>query len=379
MTHDGATERVREAMVDLVAPVGAPGMFTSDDVIRQGRAVRRRRRRTVAAAAAAVVAAVTAAGVLTLRPGPADDPAVTQTPVTPTAAASPSPSQVPSRSQASGAPAASGTRAPSASAYPDASNTGVPAGTTLTRHTGDLAIRQDGTVIDGWDLAGSLDIYANNVTIRNTRIASSNWWGINLRDGYTGLKVLHSTITGVPGKGPNHGAEDYGVKSAGGTVEVGFCDIARFAAALSVTAGSVHDNYLHAVQFFVGDGGRWQGTNGLHSGGGGSALTIRHNTVLNETPADRGATSALGLFADFGPVADVTVDDNVIGGGQYAFYGGGPGATRVRVTNNRFTTAIFPKGGFHGPVAAWNAAGAGNVWTGNVWADGPSAGRPVTP
>jgi hypothetical protein len=54
-------------------------------------------------------------------------------------------------------------------------------------------------------------------------------------------------------------------------------------------------------------------------------------------------------------------------------------ADRIRVTNNRFTTAVFPKGGAYGPVAAWDPGGTGNIWTGNVWADGPSAGRPVTP
>ena len=63
-------------------------------------------------------------------------------------------------------------------------------------------ITQSGTVINGVDLTGSIDVWANNVTIENSVIRSSNWWGINQRSGYHGLRVLHCTIVGLPGQGP---------------------------------------------------------------------------------------------------------------------------------------------------------------------------------
>jgi acetyltransferase-like isoleucine patch superfamily enzyme len=53
---------------------------------------------------------------------------------------------------------------------PGPDNTGVPAGTKLTVHEGDLTIAKDGTVIDGLDIHGYLKIQASNVTVRRSII-----------------------------------------------------------------------------------------------------------------------------------------------------------------------------------------------------------------
>ena len=53
---------------------------------------------------------------------------------------------------------------------PGPNNTGVPAGTALTRHDGDLTITKDGTVIDALDVYGLINVRASNVTIRRTRV-----------------------------------------------------------------------------------------------------------------------------------------------------------------------------------------------------------------
>lgn len=378
MTPDRTSERLRTALGGLAGEVGGPRRVDAEAVFRQARTARRRRSVVAACAALLVTAGIAGTALATVgRPtDPVTDasPPVSTSPLTP-APTSASPSTAPSSTAPTASSASTSASTCTACGHPDAGNTGVPPGTTLTKRSGDVTIREDGTVIDGWDLDGSLDIYADNVTIRNSRITSSNWWGVYQRDGFNGLTIQHSTITGVPGRGPDNGAEDYAVHS-NGTVEIGWCDISRFANPLSVRAGTVHDNYVHQIQPAPDGKGGWQGTNGITMGGGSrEPLVIRHNTVLN----DRGGTSAIGLFADNGPVTDVVVADNLLGGGQYAFYGGGSSATRVRVTGNRFTTTFFPTGGVHGPVASWNGAGSGNVWRDNVWADGPQANRPVSP
>jgi hypothetical protein len=58
--------------------------------------------------------------------------------------------------------------AQAAVAKPSASNTGVPAGTTLTTYTGPLTITVDGTVIDKKAVYGDLKIAARNVVVRNS-------------------------------------------------------------------------------------------------------------------------------------------------------------------------------------------------------------------
>jgi hypothetical protein len=296
---------------------------------------------------------------------------------------------VPQASEGSPAPSASASAGPSASAsasrspaaaaaaggYPNASNTGHTGA--LTRKDGDMSIRENGAVISGWDLHGMLDIYANNVTVTNCRITSKSWWGINLRPGFTNLKVTHCTITAVLGEGLDNGYSDYGVSNMGeGTIEVGWNNISNYGNAISMGTGNVHDNYVHDLAVFVNLGGEYQHTDALISSGGAvGGLTIRHNTLLNQTPIDKGASAAVGLFPDAGPVKNTTVDDNFIGGGAYALYGGDDGATNIKVTNNVFSTQYWKGCGHYGPVAHWNAGGAGNVWSGNRM----STGEPVNP
>lgn len=279
-------------------------------------------------------------------------------------------------------PAAPGTPSPRTCAapgdcgFPDAKSTGPRIA--LERHdTGNMSVKKDGTVIKGWDIRGSLDVYANDVTVIDSRITSANWWGINLRPGFSGLKVLHTTITAVPGKGPDNGGVNYAVSNMGGSsIEVGWCDISVFGNALSMGQGDLHDNYVHDIVAFRNQGGEWQHTDAVISGGGNKGrLTIRRNTLLNSVAVDRGATAAVGLFADTGTVSSVVVEGNWLAGGAYALYGGGPGATGIEITDNVFSTQYHPGSGAYGPVAAWNAGGAGNVWRGNRMSDG----RPVTP
>jgi hypothetical protein len=260
--------------------------------------------------------------------------------------------------------------------FPGAGNTG-PRVKSFTRHDGNTSIKDDGAVISGWDLHGSLDVYANNVTVTDCRITSSNWWGVNLRPGFTGLHVTHCAITGVPGAGPDHGGEDYAVSNmSDGSIEIGWSNISQFGNALSMGHGNIHDNYVHDLSAFINQSGGWQHVDALISNGGDTGgLVIRHNTLLNQTHAEQGASAALGLFADTGSVSNTTVDGNWLAGGAYALYAGGNGSTNIKVTNNVFSTQFWPGCGIYGPVAYWNPGGAGNVWSGNVTSDG----KPVNP
>ncbi|MFE2283475.1 hypothetical protein ACFXDJ_04790 [Streptomyces sp. NPDC059443] len=313
-------------------------------------------------------------------PSPSADPSASDSPSPSASSPSPSPSATPSPGSSgsgSGSPApGSACSSPGACGFPDARTTGPRIA--LERHdTGNMSVKTDGMVIKGWDIHGSLDIYADDVTVIDSKITSANWWGINLRPGFKGLRVLHTTITAVPGKGPDNGGVDYAISNMGdSSVEVGWCDVSVFGNALSMGQGNLHDNYVHDIAAFRNQGGEWQHTDAVISGGGNKGrLTIRHNTLLNSVAVDRGASAALGLFADTGSVSSVTVDSNWLAGGAYALYGGGPGATGIQVTDNVFSTQYHPGGGVYGPVAAWNSGGAGNVWSGNRMSDG----RPVVP
>jgi hypothetical protein len=320
-------------------------------------------------------------------PAPSADPSGTgaATPVrSATPSASPSASSSASRSASARAGGSSSDAGGSSGAcssagacgFPSAATTG-PRGTPGNRQSGDISVRTDGMVISGWNLTGSLDIYANDVTVVDSSITSSNWWGVNLRSGYHGLRVLHSRITGVPGKGQDNGGEDYAVSNMGtSSIEVGWSDISVFGNALSMGQGDLHDNYVHDLAPFVNASGQWQHLDAVISDGGGNGqLLIRHNTLLNAADVDHGASAGIGLYPDTGTVSNAVVDDNWIAGGAYALYGGGPGSTGIKVTRNVFSDQYHPACGVYGNVAYWNAGGAGNVWAANTTSDG----RPVTP
>jgi hypothetical protein len=75
------------------------------------------------------------------------------------------------------------------STTPDQTNTGVPAGTKLTVHNGDLKITTPGTVIDGLDIHGFVVIAAPNVTIKNSVVRGYD-------HALTGIKPLINNLGG---------------------------------------------------------------------------------------------------------------------------------------------------------------------------------------
>ncbi len=318
-------------------------------------------------------------------PASASDPP-SSSPSSPSAAPSSPSSSTPGSCASSAVSFAVGSRS-----WPDCTNTGAPAGQALKSlnspdPTGDgnstvTNITKDGTVINGVNLTGGIDVWANNVTIENSRISADSWWGINLREGYSNLKVLHCTIVGQPGRGPDNGGEDYGVSSAGGYVEIGWSDISEFGEGISLGTGDVHDSYVHDLQAFIPDGSSsYEHLDALISDGG-SGLTVEHNTMLDQFSPQKGASASIGLFDDSQAVTDTTVTDNFIAGGAFALYpGGGSTSQGITVTDNVFSTMYWSGSGYYGPDATeyWHG-GSGNTWSGNTWADGSAVGKTVSP
>jgi hypothetical protein len=112
-------------------------------------------------------------------------------------------------------------------------------------------------------------------------------------------------------------------------------------------------------------------------------MEITHNTLhctplLNAT--DGGCTADLSLFGDFGPIADVKVERNLLKANSssisYCGYGGYapskayPIATGVEYIDNIFERGANGKCGVYGPITAFQSSATGNVWTGNRFDDG---------
>jgi hypothetical protein len=78
-------------------------------------------------------------------------------------------------------------------ARPTAATTGVPAGVTL-HHAGSVVADHVGQVIDGLDVDGSIEVKADNVTIKNTRLHGGAPFGIRIDDTARGTVIEDSEI-----------------------------------------------------------------------------------------------------------------------------------------------------------------------------------------
>lgn len=261
-----------------------------------------------------------------------------------------------------------------ASGFPDATNTGVPAGTDLT-NSGPITTSHDGQVIQNLKITGTVLVKNAGVVIRNCEIVGSgNSFGVELFTGASGTVIQDSTIHGVnQGKSRlMYGIFDYnGANAAGLTVQR--VNAYWISHDVQVEQGVIADSYFHDMGFVPGDHtepiGSWGGSKGQ--------LTIHHNTILN----DQDQTAAIYLTAQYGNEVNRTVTDNLLAGGGYTIYGGarsgGYSTANIVITGNQFSNRYFPKAGSYGPAAYYTASDPGNVWSGNTWADGASAGKAV--
>lgn len=235
---------------------------------------------------------------------------------------------------------------PSACGLPDASNTGVPPGTKLTVVNGDLEVNKAGAVVSGKDIRGCVTVDAPNVTIRDSKVTCTAYYGIGSFTGeYSGGRLR---IEDVEVDCQNHNTTAVGSFNVTALrmnihgCENGFDIDNTF---------TVQDTYIHDL---------YEGATGHADGiqlAGGSNITITHNTIF-----DPGGTSAIISNPDKN--SNVLVQSNLMAGGAYTLYCPSDSSTNYRVIGNRVSTVFSSKGGEYGP---WTDCGKVAVNTGNVW------------
>jgi hypothetical protein len=259
---------------------------------------------------------------------PSGTPTASPSPsASPTPSATPTPTPSPSATSASATPSPTPSPSASAGARPSSTNTGVPAGTTLTAYTGPLVITTAGTVIDGKDITGGLVINAANVVVKNSKIhgdGSEESVGIYTNNG-------SSTITDTEIYNFGTGLT-YGNFTA---TRVNIHDVSYDGAKLS-SNGTIQDSWIHDPKptpdaHFDGI----QVQNGVVN-----TSILRNN--IDVSSADNAGT-ALFLCPDLGPSTNgpLTVTGNYLDGGQFtvAILDGNNGAYFIRditFSSNRF-------------------------------------------
>lgn len=134
--------------------------------------------------------------------------------------------------------------------YPNASNTGVPAGTSLTP-SGSIDVTVDGTVIDSLEITGCITVHANNVTIKNSRLKVSSCAGYETNAIYnygTGLVVQDTEIDGQ-----NDASCGYAIGMSDFTALR--VNIHNCASGVRLSRGNItiQDSYIHGLSTLPGD------------------------------------------------------------------------------------------------------------------------------
>jgi hypothetical protein len=236
--------------------------------------------------------------------------------------------------------------------FPDATNTGVPAGVTLTPYYGDLVITTAGAVIEGLDIHGSVTIAADNVTLLNCKVTTSEQFVVNSR-GATGTIVQNCELNGLGGT-----SNSMGIIGGQGTFQGN--NIYNVENGINVEASGVliKDNYIHSLS---ASGSPHY--DGIQMSGGFNDITILHNTVIAVSDGISG-NAAVYATNDFGGINNVVVEDNQLIGGAFTCFVDYKPAKAGTLTGIQFTNNVISPG-WWGYVTFLNGNTSNLVWQGN--------------
>jgi hypothetical protein len=283
------------------------------------------------------------------------------------------PSRPPSARPSTSTPSSRGSTA----GFPGPGNTGVPPGTKLSAYRGSCTITANNTVIDRKTVDCDLEIKAQGVTIRRSKVnghidsVEESPYSFVLEDSEVDAGLRPQAAVGTTNMTIERADIHGGVTSV-------YC----------WANCTIRDTWLHGQR--LPDGADWH-LGGFLANDDGTAgrtnATLVHNTIVCDAApnsADGGCSGDVNLFGDFGRISHVTVDNNLLGantGIAYCLYGGtsagkpyGGEAEHIVVVNNTFQRGTNGKCGDYGPVTGFDSGRPGNRWASNVWDKGGRVG-----
>jgi hypothetical protein len=265
-------------------------------------------------------------------------------PETPAEAEAPAPSEEPSAPQP--APPPSG-RGSGVAGYPDSSTTGPWPDAPLTP-SGSVTITEDGAVVEGLEITGTLTIEGNGVTVRNTVVHATS--GIPVKVNGDGFVMEDSEIDGQGARGPAVAYNGYALRR----VEIHHIGEGPRIAGNDV---AIEDSYIHAI-VQVGD----NHTDAVQSTGGENIL-LRGNRIEVYDPETGSIGNAAFQFGEEDrSLRGCLVEGNLFNGGNFTINGGGggtDGAQCVFADNAFLRDFRYGTHGNLGPNITWDAT---NTW-----------------
>lgn len=192
--------------------------------------------------------------------------------------------------------------------FPNAASTGVPAGwQPAAVHEGDLWVTTPGAVIENLHVTGSIEVRANDVTIRNTKVEGGIWNQENDAVQYGGL-LIEDTEVGPASPGPD--TPEVAIGTSGYTARR--VEIHGVTDGFRVAGPNVRIESSFVVLSDVP--GECPHLDGVQGYGGGDNVIVHGNTI-----DARGSCSTSAVFmASASPHIDL--QNNLLLGGAYSIH-----------------------------------------------------------
>jgi hypothetical protein len=212
--------------------------------------------------------------------------------------------------------------------FPDASTTGHL--TQDLRPSDGFVVSEDGAVIEGLDISGQITIEADDVTIRDARITTDEFYGIFVDENAVNAVFEDITIIGEKlqcsaGLAPS------------GTWTARRIDVSGCADGVKMHGGQrLEHSYIHDLA--TGE----ETHNDAIQVTSGENSVIHHNTLI--APVQN---AAIMMSSNFAPVDNWTITENRFSGGNYTVYIVNQGfgdPTRVTLTDNTWVTDSWQYG-----------------------------------
>lgn len=269
---------------------------------------------------------------------------------------------------------------PSEPVWPGEADTGVPAGVGLAPYAGPIYIDTDGssicpittpdTLIDRVTMTCTVVVEAPNLVIRNSQVQGAIFVDSDR------LSADEGSVT-IEDSDVNAGTQN-GAAISNGNITIRRSEIQGGQTIVQCTENSssctIEDSWLHGQSIPPM-------TTEPHLGGflssGGSNILLRHNQIACDNP--NGCTGDIVLLPDFGPLTNVTVEDNLLAANEllaYCTYAGwrpndfASQNSGIVYRHNVFERGANGKCGTYGPVTGWRPDPPGNIWLDNIWDDG---------
>jgi hypothetical protein len=257
---------------------------------------------------------------------------------------------------------------PSAPIWPNATNTGYGNRSLVNASSG--TITSPG-IYDGLNFGtGGLSIGSSNVTVTNcyVELPTNANFAVSIDAGLTNVVIQNCTIRGDQ---PNSGnSNTYGIYIRGNSqVTIDACNIYGTSESVQVSGSTsssgswpveIKNSYFHDIA--GPPGSHFEAV--AYSGGAGAgwSLNIHDNNIYNQN------NQTAGIFIEnyFGAVTDITINHNLVGGGNYSIQIDGQQSTNnmahITVTNNFMIRGQFGYWDLNrGKAVVYQVTHSGNV------------------